>query len=254
MPFVDVGDLSLHYSMEGDGERKVILIHELGGCHLSWKNLSPHLPSSFTRYAVDWRGSGLSEKPYGKREVETYAADITRLMHQIGDGPFDVIGAAMGAMIAAWIAALQPDFVRKLVLISGAHEISTFARNYNANRAAKVRAEGVRAVMQMSLENAFPPEFAKQRQEYEGIYVLNDPVAYAEACESLSRATFNLEGIKAPTLVLSGAKDFIWPDGVGEHLTSAIKGSKFVVIEEAGHFPHIQTPESVARHVQEFLA
>jgi 3-oxoadipate enol-lactonase len=59
--------------------------------------------------------------------------------------------------------------------------------------------------------------------------------------------------IRAPTLVTSGAHDFLWPPEIGRQVADLIPGAKFVTIEDAGHFPHLQAPETLMGLARRFL-
>jgi hypothetical protein len=52
-----------------------------------------------------------------------------------------------------------------------------------------------------------------------------------------------LGAIERPTLVIWGAQDIIAPLRTGQALASAIAGARLVVLEGAGHAPHIEFPE-----------
>jgi pimeloyl-ACP methyl ester carboxylesterase len=61
-------------------------------------------------------------------------------------------------------------------------------------------------------------------------------------------------GIRAPTLVASGAHDFLWPPAIGREVAALIPGARLKVMEDAGHFPHLQAPETLVRLARHFLA
>ncbi len=61
-----------------------------------------------------------------------------------------------------------------------------------------------------------------------------------------------LHRIRIPTLVLWGAHDGFAPLAYGRSFCAAVPGAKFEEIAEAGHFPHMEQPEVVARQVIEF--
>jgi 3-oxoadipate enol-lactonase len=54
-------------------------------------------------------------------------------------------------------------------------------------------------------------------------------------------------------LVVSGAHDFLWPPAVGREVAALITSARFEVMEDAGHFPHLQAPETVVRLATHFL-
>ena len=60
--------------------------------------------------------------------------------------------------------------------------------------------------------------------------------------------------IHRPTLVVWGANDGIVSTEYGKAYTEAIPGASMTIIDEAGHFPHIEQPREFVRTVHEFLA
>jgi pimeloyl-ACP methyl ester carboxylesterase len=62
-----------------------------------------------------------------------------------------------------------------------------------------------------------------------------------------------LRRIAVPTLVLWGASDGIVTPSYGRAYSAAIPGSRFELIDEAGHHPEIEQPEAFADHVSTFL-
>jgi 3-oxoadipate enol-lactonase len=256
LPWLDTGNVTLHYEQLGVGDPPVILIHELGGNWQSWRQLQPVLAESRRTYAVDLRGYGLSEKPIGPYEIEVYADDLATFARTAKIGVADVIGVAMGAVIGASLAIRHPDLVRRLVLCDGTDGMTAEAKRYCHERAVKVRATGMRPVETASLANSFPQQHAALREDYHAIYLANDPIAYAEASDALARMNITAEDyarVKSLTLVVTGAHDFIWPPEAGKRLANLIPGARFAVIADAGHFPHIQMPTVFARLVLEFL-
>jgi pimeloyl-ACP methyl ester carboxylesterase len=59
--------------------------------------------------------------------------------------------------------------------------------------------------------------------------------------------------IRARVLVASGAHDFLWPPAIGRQVAALIPGARFEVMEDAGHFPHLQAPETLVRLARSFL-
>jgi 3-oxoadipate enol-lactonase len=127
---------------------------------------------------------------------------------------------------------------------------------YLADRAEKVRVFGMRGIAEASLANSFPARHPAQRAAYRAIYLDNDPAAYAGLSLALARleiAAADWGAIRAPVMVTSGAHDFLWPPEMGRHVAALIPGARFVAMEDAGHFPHLQAPETLVRLSREFL-
>ena len=62
-----------------------------------------------------------------------------------------------------------------------------------------------------------------------------------------------LHRIGVPVLFLWGASDRFAPPEYGRSYCAAIPGATFALIPDAGHFPHIEQPQAVARHIAEVL-
>ena len=62
-----------------------------------------------------------------------------------------------------------------------------------------------------------------------------------------------LSNIKARTLVLWGASDGVVKPPYGEAYAKLIPGARFEVIDNAGHHPEIEQPETLAARVRAFL-
>jgi pimeloyl-ACP methyl ester carboxylesterase len=78
------------------------------------------------------------------------------------------------------------------------------------------------------------------------------------ASGKLAEAAAQLANVKCPALVVMGNDDPDWPDSEAE--AAAIVGllpagrGQYVMIENAGHYPHAQYPQQVAEVILPFLA
>lgn len=90
---------------------------------------SPNAGSNFTRFlgemgrdrlavAPDTPGFGESDAPAAPPEIADYADAMGDVIDALGlDGPVDLLGYHTGVLIAAELALLRPDQVRRLILI-----------------------------------------------------------------------------------------------------------------------------------------
>ena len=79
---------------------------------------------------------------------------------------------------------------------------------------------------------------------------------YLTACGALKRADLRpgLDLIEAPTLCLVGDQDGATPVALVRETAALIKGSRFEIIEGAGHLPNVEKPATVARLIAEHIA
>jgi len=257
MPYAETGQVSLYYEEAGQGGVPVVVLPELGGTSESWRRVIPLLAASRRVIAPDPRGTGRSEKRPGAFEIDDVADDIAGLLVALGIASACILGSALGSLVGAVLAQRHPALVRRLAMCAVADDQSGRTATYLTERAARVRREGMRAVADASLRNAFPEAFAAERAAYRPVYISNDPACYAEMSLALTRLRMGSAAwgaLVAPVLVASGRHDFIWPPPLGQRVAEQIPGARFTVLEDAGHFPHMQTPEAVAEIAEAFFA
>ncbi|MGB8380570.1 MAG: alpha/beta fold hydrolase, partial [Dermatophilaceae bacterium] len=63
-----------------------------------------------------------------------------------------------------------------------------------------------------------------------------------------------LSDITAPTLVLAGRDDFVFPPEHQQELAAGIPHARLHIIERAGHNPHTEQPGEVMKAVRQFLS
>ena len=59
--------------------------------------------------------------------------------------------------------------------------------------------------------------------------------------------------ISAPTLVMGGRDDFLFPPECQAQLAAGIPGARLRIIERAGHNPHSEEPERTMAEIKDFL-
>jgi len=231
MPCIDTGRISLFVedaaiTAKAGGGAPVLLLHELGGSSESWRAVIPLLAADRRVIAVDARCAGRSEKPPGPFALADVADDLDALLQALNiTQPVDLIGAALGSLVGALLAIRHPMRVRRLMMCAVAPDMAGPTRAYVAERAEKVRGVGMRGVAEASLANSFPESRAAERAAYRGIYLGNDPAAYAELSLALGRLEMTPSdwgAIRAPTLVVSGAHDFLWPPEIGRQVAALV--------------------------------
>ena len=257
MPTIDTGRIALFHEDTGSAGTPLLLLHELGGSSESWAKVIPLLAPHRRVIAVDVRCAGRSEKPPGPFEMADIADDLNDLADALRIPSFDVIGAALGSLAGALLAIRHPARVNHLMMCAVAPDMAGPTRDYVTERAGRVRTVGMRGVADASLKNSFPESHAAERTAYRGIYLANDPNAYAELSLALGRLDMTPADwgrISAPTLVAPGAHDFLWPPAIGQQVADLIPGARMQIMTDAGHFPHLQAPESLSRMAMAFFS
>jgi pimeloyl-ACP methyl ester carboxylesterase len=97
----------------------VVCLHGIWDWWRYWLPLVPEGPGGFTGrplLMVDLRGHGASAKPPTGYALDDYAADITALLRERGDGQVTLVGHSLGALVALLVAGALPKRVEALVL------------------------------------------------------------------------------------------------------------------------------------------
>ena len=258
----------------------VVLVHGLGGSHLNWCLLAPHLKEHAHVVAVDLAGFGLTH-PEGRRTtVAANARLLDRFLREVVGTPVVLVGNSMGGMISILHTAANPDTVSALALVDPALPLvfgvrpdplvmSTFflyalpgvgERVLAKARAGQTPREQVKRVMNLvCADSKVVPEelilasmsLVEQRAEVPGL-----DEAFLAAAKSLVvvnarrggywRAMANIE---VPVFLMSGDQDRLVPIGSAKATAARFPHWRFDVFEGIGHVPQIEIPEVVAERL-----
>jgi 3-oxoadipate enol-lactonase len=117
--------------------------------------------------------------------------------------------------------------------------------------------KGMEALVEPTIARWFPPEFVAASPpvlDKVRAMIRTTPVAGFNGCAA-ALSDYDLRpglgGIDRPTLLIVGTKDATLP-GIRQ-INAAVKGSKLVELEGAGHLSNLEQPAAFTRAIQEFL-
>jgi pimeloyl-ACP methyl ester carboxylesterase len=168
-----------------------------------------------------------------------------------------VVGHSFGGLLGAEFAAAAPGSVGKLVLIDpvGLWRDDLPVANWMI-LSDRTRRPSLFADPEGEAAQRF---FDVPREEAERVDTLSQSI-WAQACTGKFVWPIADRGLKrrihrvaAPTLIIWGAADRIIAPAYADEFARRIKNSRVAVIEAAGHLPHLEQPQDVARLALEFL-
>ncbi len=236
----------------------VLLLHGFTGRGSGWADHATALARSFRVIVVDLPGHGRSGIPTGpgRASVERTAGDLAAILQRTGSAPAHVVGYSLGARIALRLAIDAPDTIRRLVVESPsagiASEIDRAARRAADEKlAVRLEAEGivpfVDAWQRQPVFASHARSSAARRRRLRSERLRNRPAGLAASLRDAGQGSMEplhrrLGEISAPTLVIAGALD---PTGLDRAriVAGTIEGARLEVVAEAGHTPHLETPE-----------
>jgi pimeloyl-ACP methyl ester carboxylesterase len=247
----------LRYAEQGDpAGQPIVLLHGYTDSWFSYSRVLPLIGANHRVYALDLRGHGDSDRPVSGYNFSDFAADVVAFMDAKKLERAIVVGHSMGSFVAQHVAAAAPERVARLVLIGSA----TTVRN-------EAVLELQRAVN--ALSDPVPVKFAREFQASTFHQPLPDEFIERVVKESLKlparvwRAVMagmlagdgraHLTKIKAPTLILWGEKETIFPRAEQDALTAAIPTAALQGYQDTGHDPHWERPEQFVRDLEDFI-
>ncbi|MEV0220454.1 alpha/beta hydrolase [Streptomyces sp. NPDC050704] len=266
-----------------EGLPPALYVHGLGGSSLNWSGLMPFLDGLVDSEAVDLPGFGDSPPPDdGDYSVTGHARAIIRYLDAADRGPVHLFGNSLGGAVTTRVAAVRPDLVRTLTLVSPAlPEIrvqrtavptallavpgaaAMFTR-YSKDWTAEQRVRGVMGLCYGDPTVVTPEAFRNAVQEMERRLALP---YFWDAMARSSRGLVNAytlggqhglwrqaERVLAPTLLVYGGRDQLVGCRMARRAAHAFRDSRLLTLPDAGHVAMMEYPETVATAFRELLA
>lgn len=233
----------------------LILLHGYTDNGRSWSLLAPHLGDRRI-LALDLRGHGGSGAPACCYGVDSLAHDLGGFMDALGIARADLAGHSLGSMTAGVFAALHPERVNRLVLVSTALSPPPAATDWLWENVA-------------TLEAPIDPNGRFMLDWYWNPTPVDEDFLARERAESAATPQHVWEGvltaltitdwsavapqIGAPTLILWGDQDGLFGAPEQEALRAALPQARFEAFEGLGHNMFWEEPERVGRLIAGFL-
>jgi pimeloyl-ACP methyl ester carboxylesterase len=257
---VRAGDIEFWVERQGKGP-DVLLIAGLGDPVEAWQPQLDGLADRYRLTAFDNRGSGRTPLSDATLLPATMADDAGALLRALEVPAAHVMGFSMGSAIAQELALRHPELVRSLVLVGTYARPDAFVRAlFNFWRWLPEVAPTERAFFEGFFTWVYTP-----RAHTDGTVdaIIEEALAFPHAASleafqaqvdvCLAHDTADrLSGIAAPTLVLSGELDAIFPPRLGRAVATAIPNARFEVMSGEAHQPFQEIPEEFNARVDAF--
>jgi pimeloyl-ACP methyl ester carboxylesterase len=257
---IEIDGFKIGYDLDGSGP-PVVLIHGFPLSRTMWRPQVAALRDRFTVITPDLRGFSDSDVPTGAVTMDTYAADVLRLLDALGHQRFFVGGLSMGGYVAFRIVAQAPARVRALIIADSRATPDTDEdrqRRYAA--ITRIRGEGPEGFLREFIvpllgasTKAQRPQVAETLRQLTGAPPAPSLIAALAAIAERPDSRPLLPSIAAPALVVVGEEDTVIPRAESEEMVSRLPHARLATIPAAGHLPNLEMPEAFNRVVREFL-
>jgi len=214
------------------------------------------LARNFALLAPSHPGFGRSELPRHITTVDDLSYFYLDLIEALDLRDVTLVGVSFGGWIAAGIAIKSTERISRLVLADavgikvGDREhrdiVDIFTTRQSEVDRLAYHDPSVGAVDHTTISDEDAATLFRNR-EATALFAWS-PYMYDPKLAS------RLHRIRVPTLVLWGASDRIAPPDYGRAYSRLIAGSRFELIDEAGHYPHLERPDAFARRIAAFAA
>jgi pimeloyl-ACP methyl ester carboxylesterase len=166
-------------------------------------------------------------------------------------------GHSFGGMVAAELAATLPHSVEKLILLDplglwlDEHPVKNWMVLSEADRRPSLFADPAgEAAVRFFAVPADPRERVDVLAQFVWSQACTGKFVWPLPDRGLRR---RIHRIAAPTLIVWGKADRIAAPAYAAEFTARIAGAKVEIIENAGHLPHLEQPEAVAKAILDFI-
>ncbi len=260
-----------------------LFVHGLGGSSLNWTALMAELAGDVRGDALDLPGFGWSPPPGDNRySVAAHARAVVRYLDAAGHGPVHLFGNSLGGAVTTRVAAVRPDLVRTLTLVSPALPelrpqrtalptallaVPGVVRGYRRLSRGMTAEQRTRALLNLCYGD---PARATEENLAEAAAEFERRLRLPHFWDSLARSARGVvdaytlggqhslwrqaERVLAPTLLVYGGRDRLVSFRMARKAHRAFRDSRLVTLPSAGHVAMMEYPQEVAAAVRRFLA
>jgi pimeloyl-ACP methyl ester carboxylesterase len=262
--FVDVDGLQVHYRDEGEGP-PLVLLHGTGASLHAWDAWADSLHGRYRVIRIDLPGFGLTgPNRQDDYRIDAYVEFVDHFRQRLGLESFALAGNSLGGQIAWSYAVAHHEAVRALVLLDPAGYridrpglVFRLARVPVASWIMTKLDPG--PITEKTLRDCYadPRKVTPELVERYRKLALREGNRRAFVARVVTREqdrSTDIAKVRAPTLVMWGARDRLIPLEHGARFQRAIPGAKLVVYDEAGHVPMEEIGERSAADADAFLS
>src|SRR3954449_3890238 len=258
-----------------------VYVHGLGGSSQNFTDLAGLLADRFDGQAVDLPGFGYSDPSRGY-SILHFADKLIKYLDLDGRGPVHLVGNSLGGSISVRVAALRPDLVRTLTLISPAMPFLNprrtahgpflpllampYADRLFARGMARMTVEEMaREVLTACFGDTTKVDPQRRAEAIEEIRlrytVTHYPRVYLATLRGLvgsflraylpgANSQWRLAArIQVPTLVIGGLSDRLVDPRVPAQVARTVSDGRLLILPGVGHVAQMEEPRLVARAI-----
>jgi len=260
--FVPFGEKQIYVEVHGEGE-PLVLLNGIMMSTKSWVAFIQALSKHNKLILLDFLDQGQSGKMEESYHVSLQADVIKCVLEALNIEKPHIVGISYGASAAMHFAVKYPENIGRLVLFNCIAHTTPWLRDVGEGwKAARISPltyynATIPAVYSAKFYNE-NYEWIQSRKELLTENVFNNS-DFLDAMDRLTDSHSNhdvrglLGNIKAKTLVVGSADDYLMPLACQKEVYQGIEGAYFVVIEDCGHASMYEKPNVFTTLLQGFI-
>jgi class 3 adenylate cyclase/pimeloyl-ACP methyl ester carboxylesterase len=231
--------VNIAYWTLGDGPPLIWIGSLPSNIELHWRHpdarrVIQRLADGHRLVMYDHRGDGASERDVDDVSLETHLADLAAVVDRVGLERFDLVGANVGAGVAAAYTARNAERVSRLVLWSSAPCREDFGNPEAVQSVVELFRQNWGLARRAMADLVFPSGPLELQRWYSD--ALRDSMSQQVAAKRIAYdVTVDVRAlmaqVKAPTLVLHREGDRTCPINAGRATAALIPDARFVALE-----------------------
>jgi pimeloyl-ACP methyl ester carboxylesterase len=264
---------SITYLQKGSGP-VLLLVHGMAGALDTWRSVIDPLAHDATVLAMDLPGHGSSSPADGDYSLGSMASILRDVLIALGHDRATLVGHSLGGGIAMQFSYQFPEMTERLVLTSSGGlglEVSPILRAaalpgaglfLSATAETTRRASGLATRLQRATHSSLNPGLQEFLRGYASLADADRRNAFLATVRSV--VGLGGQSVRAgerfylaeemPVLLIWGAEDPIIPITHARATHELMPHSTLAILENVGHFPHVEAPERFVEALQEFCA
>jgi pimeloyl-ACP methyl ester carboxylesterase len=237
----DVGNFPIHFYCAGRRGTPIVLIHGMGNSAEVWSSVILRLRKECLVYALDLPGFGKTPAAPEGYNIATHVLYVKRFIDALGYPRVTLVGNSLGGWIATRFAVDYPERVDRLYLLNSAglrHE--QVNSSYAIDRAAAQRSSNHMLGYRLPLPGFILDALVRISQ----MPAYTNFVTGYDSQEELDSV---LSQVHAPTTIIWGEQDKVFPITCARDLHSGIAHSELIILQGVGHLPQMQASAKVAK-------
>jgi pimeloyl-ACP methyl ester carboxylesterase len=248
MPYLNRDGVNIYYEERGRGPA-VLLSHGYSASARMWKGQMEALSDRYHLIAWDMRGHDRSDSPDDPAlySHEATVTDMAAILEACGAQRAVIGGLSLGGFMSLAFNRVHPERVAALMLFDTGPGYKKDGPRQEWNKMAGSLA-GALERKGLAAMGAGAEVIISHHRSAQGLA----HAARGMLAQSDGSVIESMPSIKAPTLVLAGAKDVQFLAAT-DYMAAKIPGAEKVIIDDAGHAANIDQPESFNKAVRTFL-